>query len=508
MPRSLHSLDLLFPESATTHQAGNESLRYGVQHLWVAVCLPSLALECFASRNTREPTVVVEAEQGLLRVVACSQEAIGAGIKLGMKLSTALTLAASLQVVERDLERERAGLESLAGWAETLTSMVSIVLPESLLLEVSGSIKLFGTLEAIKTRLHEELLRRRLEFRSCVAPTPTAALWLARAASEDVLARHELPGRLGALPLRVTHWPQTILTLLRDLGARTVGDCLRLPRNGFARRVGRAPLAELDRAVGRQFDLRAGFKARDTWSSTVELHEESVDSAVFVEAIELIFDELVAHLRRRQAEIADFELAFAHLHRPPTVEHFACLEPTHDRDRLLLLVRDRLERSLLPVPAIAIRVSSGVLLPLVVREAGLFERAPVEELARVLLERLRGRFGSEAVYGMRTIAEHRPERAWSKSIEIESLQARSGGRFSFRQSRPLWLLPEPLPLSSFETRPASLELCKDPERIESGWWDDQDTLRDYYTACNTKGQRLWIFRDRRTRSWFLHGLFG
>lgn len=508
MPRSSHSLDLLFAESAATHKAGSEPLRYGAQQLWVAVCLPSLALECLASRNPREPTVIVEAEHGRLRVVACSQEASGAGIKLGMKLGTALALVASLRVVERDPNRERAGLESLAGWAEMLTSMVSIVLPESLLLEVSGSLKLFGTLKIIKARLHEELERRRLKFRSCVAPTPTAALWLARAASEDVLAWHELPGRLGSLPLRVTQWPQTVQALLRDLGVRTVGDCLRLPRDGFARRVGRAHLGELDRALGRQFDLRADFKARDTWSSRIELREESVDSAVFVEAIELILDELVAHLRRRQAQIADLDLAFEHLHRQPTVEHFACLEPTHDRDRLLLLVRDRLERSLLPVPAVAIRVSSGVLQPLVVREAGLFERAPVEELARVLLERLRERFGSEAVYGMHTIAEHRPERAWSKSLELENLQARSGERLSFRQSRPLWLLPEPLPLSTFEARPASLELCRDPERIESGWWDEQDALRDYYTASNARGQRLWIFRDRRTRSWFLHGLFG
>ena len=33
----------------------------------------------------------------------------------------------------------------------------------------------------------------------------------------------------------------------------------------------------------------------------------------------------------------------------------------------------------------------------------------------MLLERLQGRFGRAAVYGLRAVAEHRPEKAWAKS---------------------------------------------------------------------------------------------
>jgi protein ImuB len=67
------------------------------------------------------------------------------------------------------------------------------------------------------------------------------------------------------------------------------------------------------------------------------------------------------------------------------------------------------------------------------------------------------------------------------------------------------LLQEPV---AIEARKDSLQLVSGPERIESGWWDEQDVARDYYTAKNGDGQKLWVFRDRRTRSWFLHGLFG
>jgi protein ImuB len=286
---------------------------------------------------------------------------------------------------------------------------------------------------------------------------------------------------------------------------RTVGDCVRLPRDGFARRVGRSYLLELDRAFGRAVDLRAEFKAPESWSSRAELNEESVDSALFMEAVEQLLDELIAELRLRQAQIGSFEIAFEHLHRPPTVESFDLREPTHERDRLLHLVEDRLERSVLPVPAVALRLESGVFRPLERECAGLFETQPLEQRVQVLLERLQERFGRAAVYGLRAVAEHRPEKAWAKWLKSDDCRAR-GAVQTNREARPLWLLPAPVALES--CREDSLKLVSGPERIESGWWDEQDVARDYYTAKNAHGQKLWVFRDRRTRSWFLHGLFG
>jgi protein ImuB len=47
-----------------------------------------------------------------------------------------------------------------------------------------------------------------------------------------------------------------------------------------------------------------------------------------------------------------------------------------------------------------------------------------------------------------------------------------------------------------------------PERIECGWWDGSDIGRDYYAISTGRGQRLWIYKDHATRSWYLHGLFG
>lgn len=47
------------------------------------------------------------------------------------------------------------------------------------------------------------------------------------------------------------------------------------------------------------------------------------------------------------------------------------------------------------------------------------------------------------------------------------------------------------------------------ERIETGWWDGREIARDYYTAVDARGARLWVFREREPpHRWFLHGVFG
>jgi protein ImuB len=46
-----------------------------------------------------------------------------------------------------------------------------------------------------------------------------------------------------------------------------------------------------------------------------------------------------------------------------------------------------------------------------------------------------------------------------------------------------------------------------PERIETGWWRGPHLKRDYYRVTTKDGRRCWLFRDRDTGRWFLHGWF-
>jgi protein ImuB len=74
------------------------------------------------------------------------------------------------------------------------------------------------------------------------------------------------------------------------------------------------------------------------------------------------------------------------------------------------------------------------------------------------------------------------------------------------------MLPEPALLSVEQGYPlyqGRLNILEGPERLETGWWDEDSIARDYYTAVNPQGMRLWVFRNRRFEpAWYLHGYFG
>jgi protein ImuB len=86
--------------------------------------------------------------------------------------------------------------------------------------------------------------------------------------------------------------------------------------------------------------------------------------------------------------------------------------------------------------------------------------------------------------------------------------------------RPVRLWPRPEPVQVLSVIPdgpparidwagASYRVVRawGPERIETGWWREDEVRRDYYTAATDHGSRFWVFRRRDDGRWFLHGLF-
>lgn len=430
-------------------------------------------------------------------------------------------------------------LASLAEWAGTLTSFVVLSPGEGLLLEVRGSLHYFAGLAAIKARLESELERRKLRYRLATAPTPLAASWLARYMSLDVTAQGELAGAIGRLPLSATAWPEKVLLMLRQMGLKSIADCLRLPRGGFARRVGQARLDDLDRALGSKPDPRTAYEAPQPLRRTLELTAETTDRAVFVEALDRLSAWLEQKLRQRQLQIREIALEFGHLRAEPTRTRIRFVDPVHERERILEPLLARMERLGLAEPAIALSLATGLPVPLEIDVPDLLPagsafgsavRSPPEF---ALVERLRGRFGEQSVYGIGPVAEHRPEHAWRRWLDRPPAGPRAGheGASSLpAHERPLWLLPavkrgqSPFSSKSFDTpsshpvsgaRSRRQKKGSDPfsetpffERIESGWWDGQDVRRDYHVVVGPAGERLWFYRDCVTREWYLHGIFG
>jgi len=507
--------------------------------LWLCLYLPQLPLAVLEQAATgpearpgRDPPAVravIEGQGAGQVVAACSEAALRLGVRPGLGVNAALVLAPGLVLARRQPLIEAALLERLARWMTQFTPVVSLEPPCTLLAEVRGSLGLFGGAAALRGRVLAGLAGLGFEAQASFAPTPRAALWIARAGLVlEACTVERLPAIAARLPLSCLGWPDDVLGRLVALGLRSVADLARLPRDGFARRFGPALLNELDEAFGRRRQLRLRAVAPERFDERLDLPAECVSSTRLMPALEQLLVRLQAFLRARAAGVRGVSIELRHRQAAATRLVIGLSRPSGDARHLQLLLRERLERTPLPAPVEAIRLRSTVVVPVEIRATGLFERlgeAVDPEAPARLLERLRARLGHDAVFGVCLVPEHRPEAAWRVAEPCTAAPAKKGtvpfsaekkGTVPFfgeAAPRPLWMLGMPQPLGERDGVPlharAPLELIGGPERIESGWWDGGDVRRDYYVARGRSGLRLWIYRKRDAGGgWWLHGVFG
>jgi protein ImuB len=501
------------------------SLAFEPRELWVAAHVPRLPLVALQAveANPAAMLVVVDPDDRNQRVLAADARAEAAGVQVGMTLGAALAAAPDIEPRSRDTQAELCLMRRLAALAATFTPQVSIEAPDGLLLEIKPSIRLFGGLRELCRKLRASCLADPVfaapERQPCftLAPTPLAALVAARAGARCFITDPAvLPARLKPLPLQVLRWPEEQNARLAAMGVRTLGELLRLPRAGFARRFGPAQLADLDRLLGKRAHPHRRLARRERYQGRTDLDHEIEDHERILQVLRPLLDEMESFLRSRQRGITALQCRFHHYRASPTTCVLRLAAPEADADRLQSLLRERLANLMLPEPVRRCELRSGALTersssskPL--WSAGEHGHSPAGEMP-ALIEHLRARLGTEAVYGLASVAEHRPERAWRKKgsdlVIADSPATNPGVPFA----RPLWLLATPEPLAQQHGRPCRqgvLELLEGPERIESGWWDGADVTRDYYIAHDARGSLLWIYREAcGERQWFLHGVFG
>jgi protein ImuB len=487
--------------------------------LWLAVHLPQLALEALQEHSTSQrapgiPVAVIDPQSRQQTILACNEKACAAGVRAGQSLNAAIALEPNLKTCPRDETRERARLVHLAAWCQRqFTPLVSLEPPDELLLEVQGSLKLFGGARALMERMIAGLREQGVTTRLALAPTPTGSLWLARSqvksdeATTAGAAIIEKPGELvrhlATVSIGCLRWPEEIIALLLSMGVRTVGDLARLPRAGFARRLGTRWLDELDRAFDRRAEARRGFRSPVRFDARL-LPDHEIETAQQLEsACTPLLDRLQRFLRERQAAIAVLAVECQHRSQSPTRIRIGLALPSGDVTHVRGLLAERLAALALPAPVRTLRLQSGALLPALPMNGWLWKRAQAEESVDALprlIERLRARLGNEQVFGVCAVEDHRPEWAWR--IGYENTASRSD-RPQRPVERPLWLLTRPHKISQRGKR------LRGPERIETGWWDGREVTRDYFDVRDENGARLWIYRERRaSHSWYLHGLFG
>lgn len=386
-------------------------------------------------------------------------------------------------------EPEREALVAVAAWACQFTPRVSLEPPQALLMEVEGSLRYFGGRWKFLARLREGLTHLGFKARVAEAPAARAALWMARGDG----------GRLETLPVAVTGLAPDALDLLCSLGIRTIGGLMRLPRDGVTRRFGQSLLDEIDQARGNAPEPREFFTPPTYFCARLALLAPVIQAESALFAAKRLLAQMEGFLGARQAGVRWFSLALLHDDLPETLVRVGLATPGRGADHFARLLRERLGALVLKAPVEAIRLEAVELEFLPEKSGSLLQDARIggEEYLR-LVERLQSRLGSEAVHGLSTYPDPRPECAWIPVPSGNAFLPKEGKRSG---PRPLWLLDPPRRLAEGE-----FALLAGPERIEAGWWDGAEACRDYFIARIGEGSLAWIYREREG-SWLLHGLF-
>ena len=490
-----------------TSQEPTSSVSASTQ-LWACFFFHRLSLEVLRTEVDARAWVVVHDLQGKQVVYCASQPAREQGISAGMALTAAYALCPELETEWRDESAETTCLNQLADWAGQYSALVSLE-PQALLLEIGGSLKLFEGLQAMQARIKKDLEHVSYAVRMAVAPTPQAALLLARCGIEasvnDVSA---LRAVLGKLKVNVLPVEDKQAQLFMTLGLRTLHDLWRLPKEGLIKRFGLAFADYLDRLLANKRELRLNYQRAPSFSAHWDLPMETENLTFILYGVQQLLPRLMRFMQLRELALNRLQITFFHPDKQTSCLNIGTRQLCRDETHLLSLLDERLNRQKLPAPVLEFTLTVEEFLPFLAKNQTLFSQVSEQDLAwQHTLDQLQTRLGEQALKRLQLLDDHRPEYAWDDvtsqyGTSAQVSLANANPKWNL-MSRPLWLLPQPQRLSNGLK---DIVLLSDKERIEGGWWDGRDIRRDYYRARDHHGRSLWVFHDLQNNAWYLHGL--
>jgi len=472
--------------------------------LFLCLRFVRLPLQCLC-RDESTAVAIVQDQ----RIVCSNDHAAALGVRPSQKLATARTLAGELRLLARACEREQALLEQLCGWAYGITPALRPWDDASLMLDVGGCLKLFHGLEGLLATVQRDLRWRGLDYCAALAPTPKAAWLLSHRdpAEGDITVVSNpaaLPAALAPLPLYLLDEFAAPVRALAKAGIRDFSALLQLPAAALRQRCGNAFGHYLDQLLGRQADPLPLYPLPARFHDSYWLGYGVSVQTELLPAVSLLLHSLCRFLRSAQLQASTIEWQLEDLrgqHCSVTVHSSIAHDHQADWYQLTQIHLERLQSS---QAVETLHLYCTALQPARQHSSDLFDDSARREPLHSLVDRLRSRLGQQALKRMACRDAHVPEQ-----VSYQGAGAAASDTAPLAAQRPFWLLGQPEPLSARQGIPhwqGPLQLLAGPERIEDDWWREP-VSRDYYVASSGTVGQCWIFWDRRSRCWYLHGIF-
>lgn len=467
------------------------------------------------------------------RITAATRAGLEAGARPGMMLADARALCPELAVAPADPSGDLAFLERLALWAQRWGPWSALDPPDGLVVDVTGAAHLFGGEEALLADARRRLAARGLSARLAIAPTAGAA-WALAHHGPDCTALQ--PGdSLGHLPVAALRLDPAVLTVLRRLGLKRIGDLSGVARDALARRFRSAhapaanPLIRLDQLHGRVPEPLLPVVSVDAPLVQRRLLEPIRHRPLLDRVLSDLCADMARLLEGRAEGARRLELALWRVDGEVIARRLEVAAASRDAAHLAGLFGRKLDDVDAGFGIELARLRATWTEPLALGQKHFDAAAEAHGTSlAACIDRLGVRLGEAAIRRPVLHASHLPERAqrWVAPLDPATLRQES---LAFH-SRPLKLLDRAEPIAVLYASPDGLprrfrwrgevhEIARaeGPERIAPEWWRERSTvrLRDYYRVEDGEGRRYWIYRhglsgDGRggTPEWYLQGLYG
>jgi protein ImuB len=471
------------------------------------------------------PFVLALPSRGRMVITEVSKVAKTKGLYAGMIAADAKIVFPEVKVVDDRTDLAEKLLNNLSIWFIKYTPVVSIDLPDGLILDVSGCTHLWGSEEAYLKDIINKFKSLGYHVRLAIADTVGTAWAVCRYGKEKAIIKSneqaEALMRLHPEALRIEY---SISERLHKLGLHTISSFINMQRSALRRRFGEQILLRLDQALGNKAEIIKPVITVEPYNEHLPCIEP-IQTATGIEiALQQLLEALCTRLQKEGKGLRFATLKCYRVDNNIQEINIRTNHPSNNTKHLFKLFETKIA-SIEPALGIEVFTLDASKIEQVQSSQETFwtmnSSLECMEVAE-LLDNLENNFGHNIIHRYLPAERHLPEH----SIKLAgSLKDKPTTEWRADKLRPTHLLKQPQPIEVTAPIPdyppmnfryngklhivIKADAC---ERIESEWWLDKGLHRDYYAVQTDEGKCYWLFRlghytENTKPLWFIHGFF-
>ncbi len=508
--------------------------------MWLSVYLPLLPLEALDLYQENQHQLITSSIAVVKNniIICVNPQASSEGIKINQSLTKAYTINPEIKILKCNQQQEQQYLNQLALLIYNYSPNITVEIEGFFLVEISRSLKLFGSLEQLLSSLTRVLSNKKITFQVTTGETPesaklfsieTAGITITNQTSIQRMKQNETVDnkmeKLHYLPITLLQLPEKSIEQILSVGIRKIGELAKLPDKAIRQRFGKTVSLYLKKLYGKFPDPREYFYPEDCFFQKLEFIDVIYHRQGLLFPIKRLIDHLCHFLRVKQKhcqslhwELSDSEKNTIHFDVQLSENQISLKTGVE-------LTQLNLERYTLHAPIEAISLTATQLSELNINNQQLFEQQNNFIQETVFIDKIKARLGVKSCYHLQQKMEQAPELASQKithtppaNIYSNKIASNTDKREEHQKNnaihrhntcRPSWLFKAPKPIHFNQGKflwHGELKIISSQERITQHWWKKK-IARDYFIAEHDNGTLYWMFFDHIEQHWYLHGIF-